>query len=289
MSVSRQGKAPAFQFYTGDWRKDAEVQSLDHEHKGVWIDLIVIMWDTAERGRLVLRDGSPMPDVSIARNLGIPEAEWKQKRSTILASGAASEDEAGVFYCRRMVREEAVRRQKAEAGRKGGLVKRNESIQVSEPTSTTRVFRAEDEDEEVVAVAVAVNKTKDGGIVAERIGLVLSHTEAQSSKAERRSEFARLVFTYWAARLGKDPKRTKWDEKRRSRLTARLKENNDDICELLCVVDGAINDDFHAGRNDRERPFQQIQTIFKDREMVEKLSVLSPHYGKDIHPFMAAP
>ena len=138
-----------------------------------------------------------------------------------------------------------------------------------------------------VAVAVAVNKTKDEGIVAERIGLVLSHTEAQSTKAERRSEFARLVFTYWAARLGKDPKRTKWDEKRKTRLKARLEENQDDICELLCVVDGALNDDFHNSSNGRK--YLQIQTIFRDREMVEKLSVLSPHYGKDIHPFMAAP
>ena len=152
-------KAPAFQFYTGDWRKDAEVQSLDHEHKGIWIDLIVIMWDTAERGRLVLRDGSPMPDVAIARNLGIPEAEWKQKRSTILASGTASEDDAGVFYCRRMVRVEGDRLQKVEAGRAGGLVKQNASTSEADTLanggSTARKMKNE------VEVEVEVEVEKD--------------------------------------------------------------------------------------------------------------------------------
>lgn len=107
------------------------MQALDHEHKGIWIDLIVIMWDTSERGRLVLPDGSPMPDVAVARNLGISEAEWKQKRSTILAYGVASVDEAGTLYCRRMVRDEATRMQKVEAGRAGGKVSRPPSTPLS--------------------------------------------------------------------------------------------------------------------------------------------------------------
>ena len=130
---------------------------------------------------------------------------------------------------------------------------------------------------------------KDGNFVADCVDQVLAHTETQATKAEYRAELARVVFMYWAARTQANPKRTKWDDKRRTRLVARLKENQDDIAELLCVVDGALNDDFHKGDNDRGRPFLQIQTIFRDREMVEKLATLSPHYGKDIHPFMAPP
>ena len=113
-------RSPSFQFYTGDWRKDPAVQSLDHEHKGIWIELLCIMWDSVERGRLVLPDGSPMPDCAIARNLGIPEADWKQTRSTLLSYGVASEDECLVLYNRRMVRDEEARLKKVEAGRKGG-------------------------------------------------------------------------------------------------------------------------------------------------------------------------
>ena len=120
-------RAPAFQFYTGDWRKDPCVQALDHSHKGVWIDLLCVMWDSVEPGRVVLPNGTPMPDDAIARNLGIPEAEWKQTRSTLLAYGVASEDEAGVLYNRRMVRDEETRLKKVEAGRKGGLARKSPS------------------------------------------------------------------------------------------------------------------------------------------------------------------
>ncbi len=141
-----------------------------------------------------------------------------------------------------------------------------------------------DVDEKNTHTAVVL---KDGNFVADRVDQVLAHTETQATKAESRAELARVVFTYWAARTQANPKRTKWDDKRRTRLVARLKENQDDVAELLCVVDGALNDDFLKGDNDRGRPFLQIQTIFRDREMVEKLATLSPHFGKDIHPFMA--
>lgn len=120
-------KLPALQFYTGDWRKDPCVQSLDHEHKGVWIDLLCIMNETSERGRLVLPGGSAMPDDAIARNLGIDLAKWKQIRSTLLVLGVASQDGDGVLYNRRIVRDEAIRRSRREAGRQGGRTKRTRS------------------------------------------------------------------------------------------------------------------------------------------------------------------
>lgn len=113
-------KLPAFQFYPGDWRRDPGVQALDHAAKGVWIDLLCMMHDSPERGRLVFPTGAAMPDAAIARNLGMPEADWKQIRSTLISYGVASEDEKGVLFNRRMVREEALRQKKIEAGRKGG-------------------------------------------------------------------------------------------------------------------------------------------------------------------------
>lgn len=135
-------RPPAFQFYTGDWRKCTELQALDHEHKGVWIDLLCMMFDCSERGKLVLPNGSAMPDDAIARNLGIPEAEWKQKRSTFLAYGVASENEDGIFYNRRMVRDEEVRQGKVEAGRKGGTVSRPPSKTEANGGSSTSTSTA---------------------------------------------------------------------------------------------------------------------------------------------------
>ena len=115
-------KLPAMQFYPGDWRKDPAVQALDYHDKGVWLEVLFLMWESEDRGKLLL-NGQPMPDEATARILGLPEAEWKQARSRLLSYGVASIDpETGALMNRRMVRDEVTRRAKAEAGRKGGLV-----------------------------------------------------------------------------------------------------------------------------------------------------------------------
>jgi len=116
--VSRE-KLPALQFYPGDWRKDPGVQALDFHDRGVWFELLCMMHESSDRGRLTL-NGRPMPDAAIARNLGIQEADWKQTRSRLEAYGVASVTEDGTLFNRRMVKDEAKRERLAEAGRKGG-------------------------------------------------------------------------------------------------------------------------------------------------------------------------
>lgn len=46
------GKAPAFQFYPGDWRRDTQVQMASMETRGVWIEMLCCMWDAPNRGKL---------------------------------------------------------------------------------------------------------------------------------------------------------------------------------------------------------------------------------------------
>ena len=38
------GKAPAFQFYARDWLTDPELKMVSYQTKGIWIDLLCIMW-----------------------------------------------------------------------------------------------------------------------------------------------------------------------------------------------------------------------------------------------------
>lgn len=132
-----QSKLPAMQWYPGDWRKDPGVQALDYYDRGVWRELLDVMHESPERGRLVFPTGAPMPDSAIARLLGITEAEWKQIRSRLLSHGVASEDEDGVLYNRRMVRDEHLRHVRAEAGRKGGKASKPQSKRESK-TETKR-------------------------------------------------------------------------------------------------------------------------------------------------------
>jgi hypothetical protein len=46
------GKAPAFQFYPGDWLRDTQVQMASMETRGVWFELLCNMWFAPERGKI---------------------------------------------------------------------------------------------------------------------------------------------------------------------------------------------------------------------------------------------
>jgi len=124
-----QKKLPSMQWYPGDWRKDPTVQALDYFDRGVWFELLNILWDSPNRGCLVLPNGAPMPDAAIARTLSLDLDAWKGVRERLVTFyGTASEgptDEypdiaEGVLWSRRQVRDERVRRARAAAGRKGG-------------------------------------------------------------------------------------------------------------------------------------------------------------------------
>lgn len=117
-------KLPAIQWYPGDWKKDAGVQSLDYYDRGVWWEILQIMHCSPRRGVLVWPTGEAMDDDSIAQLLGIDPEKWKQVRSRLLSRGVASvEQETGALYNRRMLRDEGLRQAKADAGRKGGQAK----------------------------------------------------------------------------------------------------------------------------------------------------------------------
>ena len=110
---------PHIQFYVGDWRKDLGIQTLSYYHRGIWFELLMLMHCAEERGRLVLA-GKPMSNAALARLLGLSQQETQDALAAILDSGVASKDEAEVFFCRRMVREEELRQNRKRAGSKGG-------------------------------------------------------------------------------------------------------------------------------------------------------------------------
>ncbi|HEA66231.1 MAG TPA: hypothetical protein ENI07_05340 [Desulfobacterales bacterium] len=50
------GKAPAFQWYPGDWRRDTQVQMSSFKTRGIWAEMLWCMWDSPERGKLAGMD-----------------------------------------------------------------------------------------------------------------------------------------------------------------------------------------------------------------------------------------
>ena len=143
------GKQPSFQFYPGDWKKDAGVQALSYEERGVWFELMLMMFESPERGKLVFRTGTPIPEDAVARALGLDKQKVNQILSKLLDYGVASKEEnTGIIYCRRMVRDAELSKKRAECGKLGGnpnLLNQNESkIQPKRkqnPTKTESKFQ----------------------------------------------------------------------------------------------------------------------------------------------------
>jgi hypothetical protein len=113
------GKLPAFQFYPADWRKDLGVQSLSYHDRGVWFEMLCLMHESEDRGRLVL-NGEPMPGDALARILGLDTESLGETIQRLLNAGVASRDASGALVCRRMLRDEQIRRERAVAGQIGG-------------------------------------------------------------------------------------------------------------------------------------------------------------------------
>jgi hypothetical protein len=116
----RDVKLPALQFYPGDWRKDPGVQSLNYFDRGVWFEILCLMHESSERGKLLL-NSQPMPDDALATILGLDKQILTTTLNTLLTYGVASRDEeTGALINRRMVKDEILRQVRTEAGKKGG-------------------------------------------------------------------------------------------------------------------------------------------------------------------------
>jgi hypothetical protein len=113
-------KLPAFQFYPADWRKDPGVQSLSFHDRGVWFEILCLMHESGERGKLTL-SGQAMPEDALARLLGLDKQNLTKTLTTILTYGVASRcPDTGALVCRRMIRDEDLRQKRKAAGEKGG-------------------------------------------------------------------------------------------------------------------------------------------------------------------------
>lgn len=124
-------KLPALQFYPGDWKKDAGVQSLIFHDRHVWFEILMLMHESPRRGVLLLPNGSPMTNPAIARAIGQPLGPLLKSLKNIEDAGVSSREEGtGALVNRRMVRDEHLREVRAAAGKLGGnpyLVKQNPS------------------------------------------------------------------------------------------------------------------------------------------------------------------
>lgn len=115
------GKDPSFPFYPADWMKDPEVRSVSADSRGLWIDLICLMWESPEKGYLVAGSGMPYRNEHISRMTGVLEGRVIELIAEMEEVGLFSRRESdGAIYNRRMARQASISNKRAEAGSKGG-------------------------------------------------------------------------------------------------------------------------------------------------------------------------
>jgi hypothetical protein len=112
-------KRPSFQFYPGDWLNDAALRMVCVGARGLWIEMICIMHQGTEYGYLKV-NSKVILNANLARMTGatLQEVEgWLQELSD---AGVYSVDADGCIFSRRMIRDEEIRKARAEGGSKGG-------------------------------------------------------------------------------------------------------------------------------------------------------------------------
>lgn len=128
------GKAPAFQFYPGDWIQDTRI--LTPVTRGIWIDMLCFMWRSEARGSL---SGTIE---QLARMLSCNASEITHAVHELSVTKIADVTECNDFVTvtnRRMAREEKVRKQTLSRVKKfrNANEKRESNGPVTPPSSSS--------------------------------------------------------------------------------------------------------------------------------------------------------
>ncbi len=115
--TTKHDQRPAIQFYINDWIVDMRGYSL--RARGLWIEMICMMWKNKKRGFLQQNNNSKHDGKSLAKVLGLSEGEIKEALKELEEGEVFSYTDDKTIYCRRMFREWNLGEIRSEAGKKG--------------------------------------------------------------------------------------------------------------------------------------------------------------------------
>lgn len=114
-------KQPAFQFYPGDWQKDTALRCCSAAARGIWIDLLCMMYEAPQRGVLRTKSGQKLSPISIKTLSSSIAGCCPKLIQELIDNGVvrvARKD--GALYSKRMIRDELRHRHWTMNGKKGG-------------------------------------------------------------------------------------------------------------------------------------------------------------------------
>lgn len=107
---------PWLKFYPRDWRGDQALRVVSLAARGLWIDMLTIMYEAIPYGHLIVGD-QPVSDADLARLVGSTVEEVQALLVELLGARVARKTRGGVIYSKRMIEDD----RKAKAGRKAKL------------------------------------------------------------------------------------------------------------------------------------------------------------------------
>jgi len=113
------GKIPSFQFYPGDWMKDPSLRSVSVGARGLWIDLLCLLFESKTRHKMDFKTSVDEATL-ISRMTGVSKKQVIRFLKELEEANVLSRDDNRMIYSRRMKRDEYVRQIRSEAGKLGG-------------------------------------------------------------------------------------------------------------------------------------------------------------------------
>lgn len=112
-------KLPGFMFYPGDWMKDPALRRCSAAARGLWMDLLCLMFECEDRG-VLSTGGKPWSDADIAAVVSGDTNANLALLDELLSKGVCSRNQAGAIFSRRMTRDVSISLVSSKAGKKGG-------------------------------------------------------------------------------------------------------------------------------------------------------------------------
>lgn len=107
-------------FFTGDWIRCPELRVLPPDVRGLWMDMLCYMWESVERGVMVMPNGQPCTKDDVVRIIGTDSSGSTGWLDVLIENKVCEVREDGAIYSRRMVKDNLISEKRRLAGKKGG-------------------------------------------------------------------------------------------------------------------------------------------------------------------------
>jgi len=238
---NKEDQRPSMQFYVNDWLACPELRRCTIAARGLWMDILCVMWLTNPRGFFIAGDSRGM-----ARSFGIECQEYDSLMAELEENQVYEREGPKIIFCRRMRRlAEGLRKtaeDKTRAGKKGAEARWGKQ-------SDSRAM-AEGDDRPVAEMAASSSSSPSSP----------SSTASSSSKEKKEKkrkeneaarENARIVFDYY---LSKGLKQYRVFSTWEPKIKTRLKKYSVD--DLKLCIDNIAASEWH--RDNGQHGLQQI-------------------------------